>query len=270
MKIKDHFIASSLVIFLFIYTFASCRKNTSSNETDSDTWHRVSSLTKIYIVKADSQQNRIGNNEKTEIPTSASVQTYDITTGCSSTTLDLTQINVYYRPGIKPSSYYIKINGVTFYPTYTGMAFYAYYQLTGISLSAIGISDFCTADSITVEHYVNNVYTNTEKLSVNDGVSCGNGSYQCSAFSPGSGQLSFYLPYLSCSCRNAYPSTYTFWYRLQGTTTWTTIPVSYPTYFSNYTVSGLPAGTYEVDGQNTCTYFAGPAVPALPSTVTVP
>ena len=259
---------------LALMLFASCKKSSQNNQPDNSIVQKAKSITKIFDNELNiEKQLKLAQNNRIE-SYSAYTASYAITTGCSSNTLDMTKIYVLWgTPVGNPSSFYLIINGVTFYPTYVGkyLSVNREYKLLNIPLTSIGISDFCSATSITVDYYVNNAYTNSETLPINEGVSCGSGSYQCITSSPGTGQLSFFVPFISCGCANMYPPTYTFKYKLQGTSTWTNVPVSYSTYFSPTTISGLPAGVYDVLGQNTCSQNHSPLfVPAMPSTVTVP
>jgi hypothetical protein len=82
-----------------------------------------------------------------------------------------------------------------------------------------------------------------------------NGSWNPGAISNSPGSLNLFVPITLCnqSCPLAFPANYRFRYRIQGTNTWSSVLVAYPTYYTSFTtITGLPAGLYEVEGRNEC------------------
>ncbi len=262
-----------MCFFACVLFFASCKKSSQTSEPDDKNWQKTESLTKIYknSIKVDSLKINAQSNLSGPLFLITGTS-YSITTGCAGNILNLTSIDYVAASPVPPSSITIVLNGFSFSSTsmYKGILKNGYYQLLNVPLSSIGISNFCLATSITVQYYAYGELKYSGTLQINEGVSCGSGSYQCSAYSPSKGKLSLSLPYLACGCANIYPPIYTFGYRLQGTTSWTNLPVSYPGYFTTNIISGLAAGVYEIQGQNTCNNWSAPPVPAVQSLVTVP
>jgi len=172
----------------------------------------------------------------------------------------------------------VKLNGTSYYATYVSSdpvrPWLNHYQLLHVSVAALGIIDLCLSNTVNVEYpdfalFYGTPLTDTFFVTIAN--SCDNGSIQCAAFSPGSGQLSFFVPHNICVCSAAYPANYTYRYKITSSSTWNYVTVSNPTYFSPTAITGLSSGVYEIEGQSVCSLTSsGPFVPAVPNTITVP
>jgi hypothetical protein len=223
----------TILCMLFSVLF-SCKKN-----EEIKTEQTPASLTKVFqnrynladriasLEKKQTERNYNANSIFSACAGDAFTQSYSITTGCLGVSNSISLTDIIFVVSTKPASVTVELNGISFTPTYvgkTGAAFH-HYQLLNIALSSIGISSYCATTTIPVSYYAcgSSIVNTDEDLYVNEGISCGSGSYQCTASSTGAGSLSFYLPYLVCGCANMYPPYYTFYYRLQGTSSWTNI-----------------------------------------------
>lgn len=261
---------SKLVLaLLFIsVSFYSCKKNDKETKSKESEYF-VNSRTLTFTNPQDAAGryrkvlNNISNRTNDACAGDAYTNMYSITSGCSGTTLNLTEV-IFLEP-TKPASASVEINGHAYSLTYVSqysMGMWKY-TLSGVSLSAIGISNYCSASSISMEYFACGEATPyTETLPINEGVACGSGSYNCYAYSSSAGTLTMGYPTLGCGCSNNDPTQYKIRYKKGTSGSWTEITLNPSSYSTPQTVTGLPSGDYYVESQNVCyTNESGPWVP---------
>jgi hypothetical protein len=146
----------SVLSLIVSFVFVCCKKDAQTNALDTGNWQKTNSLTRIYIL-SDSTEGRLTNSptNKTLSIKCAGALSYSVVSGCSSNTLNLNISYIGAPPNISaaPSSPTVKLNGVSFGLTYTGLLGTRFnYTLSNVSLSSIGISNFCLYTGINAQY----------------------------------------------------------------------------------------------------------------------
>jgi hypothetical protein len=169
-----------------------------------------------------------------------------------------------YLTGEEPTDPIIVINGASFAPTFTYNSGPAWHYTLTVPYSEIGYSNssYCSTSSIPLEYDAcGGMEINTETYIMDVSEACGqNGSnttstansYTYPPFGTGGTGGVTLSPLISlCNeCTVQFPDNYTYQYKLTGSSTWTGLTLSFPTYI-NYFLS-LPAGTYDLQGFDNC------------------